>query len=219
MNQPSANLALQEAATAVDRNSPGHRAEKIIGMLRNDGNSERAQHELKHDPVLLYQFMTYLRSVGVGYQHDAGPWHPPVLRGQPEQFKNWVSQFADSGCQEVSRSIGKNAVVRGRFLELIGKTMFGDKAADELFIVGIFSVLDILLAQPMRKLLDGLTISEEMHQALLYRKGAYAPLLFLAKAIEDANEQRIDQLQATLQIPIEVMYETYNAALEWAEQR
>jgi EAL and modified HD-GYP domain-containing signal transduction protein len=161
--------------------------------------------------------MTHLRSSGVGYQHDCSPRKLTVIPFRTQEFQDWLDNVAETELQDVNASVSKNAIVRGRFLELIGKTLFGAEHTDALFITGIFSVLDILLGRPMRTLLDQIFVSEVMHEALLFRRGGYAQLLFLAKAIEDANEQRIDELQAALSISMEAIYENYNAALDWAE--
>jgi EAL and modified HD-GYP domain-containing signal transduction protein len=214
MNSVNINLATETGsglATAVCR----QHLSRIMEIVHAGGDTEHAGLEVKHDPVLLYQYMTHLRANGVGYQHDSAS--HAIIRFHQQEFSAWLGTLAEVQLPDASLPISKNAVVRGRFLELLGRSIFGEAKSDELFVAGIFSVLDILLARPMRSLLDQISVSEDMYQALLYRKGPYASLLFLAKAIEDANEQRIDQLQAALQIPIEAIYETYNAALEWAE--
>lgn len=213
INTYSEGEKVTNVATTLCRQHLG----RIIDIVRTGGDAEQAGREVKHDPVLLYQYMIHLRSVGVGYRHDSGPSSQGVIRFQQKEFSTWLNNVTDTKLQDVNLPVSRNAVVRGRFVELIGESMFGEDRSDELFVVGILSVLDILLGRPMRALLEEISVSDDMYQALLYRKGPYASLLFLAKAIEDANEQRIDQLQAILQIPIDSIYETYNAALEWAE--
>ena len=192
---------------------------RVMEIVLSGGDARNAAAELKHDPVLLYQYMTYLRTMGVGYRHDSGSSSQAVISFTPANLCKWLDNLMDADIDDISLPVSWNAIVRGRFVELMGRSLFGEERAEELFVVGIFSVLDILLARPMRDLLDQIAVSDDMYQALLYRKGPYAPLLFLAKAIEDAHEQRIDQLQVSLQVPMEVIYDTYNAALHWAEQR
>jgi EAL and modified HD-GYP domain-containing signal transduction protein len=216
MDMMNTNLATK-ASTKPEPSLCRQHLGRIMEIVQTSGNADNAAIEVKHDPVLLYQFMTHLRSNGTGYKHDCAPHAQSLIQFRTQEFQDWFDNMAETELQDVSAAVSKNAIVRGRFVELIGKSMFGELHADALFITGIFSVLDILLGRPMRTLLDTICVSEEMYEALLYRKGRYAQLLFLAKAIEDANEQRIDDLQAALSIPIETVYETYNAALEWAE--
>ena len=45
----------------------------------------------------------------------------------------------------------RTAVTRGRLTELLGKDMLDATEQDNLFIVGVFSLLDAMLEMPMEK--------------------------------------------------------------------
>jgi EAL and modified HD-GYP domain-containing signal transduction protein len=54
----------------------------------------------------------------------------------------------------------------------------------ELFICGVFSLLDRLFKQPFAELLQSLPVPERVYQALAQGSGPFAPYCALVRAIE-----------------------------------
>src|SRR3546814_16181472 len=79
------------------------------------------------------------------------------------------------------------AIVRGRLAELAGHGILPKNEAENLFVVGMFSLLDRLLGIPMEQILEKVQLSESVAQALLTRDGVYGPFLELAEACEPDN--------------------------------
>jgi EAL and modified HD-GYP domain-containing signal transduction protein len=57
-------------------------------------------------------------------------------------------------------------------------------ARGELFICGVFSLLDRLMHQPFADLLKGIPTTEAVRDALLHQRGPHQPYLALVLAIE-----------------------------------
>jgi EAL and modified HD-GYP domain-containing signal transduction protein len=55
---------------------------------------------------------------------------------------------------------------------------------DEMFVCGLFSLLDHMLKQPFAKLLQSIPVPERVRQALVDESGPYQPYLELVRAIE-----------------------------------
>lgn len=192
---------------------------KILNLIRAEVDVAEIGEELKADPVISYRLMMHVNSAGMGFPKQIRSYKQAITILGYHQLYRWLTMLlvtADPG--EGHSAVGRNAIIRGRFLELVGKTHFKKAQSDDLFVVGAFSLLDALLGEPMEKLLDGLNISDAMRTALLKREGPYAALLLLAEAIERAEEATIDRLQSGLGIPIDVIYDTYSSALEWVEK-
>jgi EAL and modified HD-GYP domain-containing signal transduction protein len=84
------------------------------------------------------------------------------------------------------------ATTRGKLLELIAqKLQPGNRSiADKSFTVGIMSLMDTLFGQPMEKILEQISVAQEVRDALLFRKGTYGDMLKLAEyaeRLEDAG--------------------------------
>jgi EAL and modified HD-GYP domain-containing signal transduction protein len=107
-------------------------------------------------------------------------------------------------------------VVRGRLTELLGKKALPRGEAENLFVAGMFSLLDRLLGLPMKEVLDTIQLPDEVVEALLTRGGMYGPYLALAEACE-LNSSLVASLAKTLEIePVDVN-KAHLSALAWAQ--
>ena len=88
---------------------------------------------------------------------------------------------------------------------------------DNLFIVGVFSLLDAMLEMPMDMALEKLSLPEVISDALLTQQGLYGPFLELTKACEEGNSERIEMLAFSLQMEPDKINQAHLAALIWAE--
>ena len=69
-------------------------------------------------------------------------------------------------------------------MEELAKSMDDAEMRDEMFVCGLFSLLDHMLKQPFDKLLQSIPVPERVRQALVDGSGPYRPYLDLVHAIE-----------------------------------
>jgi c-di-GMP-related signal transduction protein len=110
----------------------------------------------------------------------------------------------------------QTAVIRGRFAELLGHTFLPRNEAENLFVAGMFSLLDKLLGVPMEDVLEKIQLSEPVVQALLTREGIYGPFLALAEACE-LNSQDVESMATSLCIGARQVNQAHLSALAWAQ--
>jgi len=111
----------------------------------------------------------------------------------------------------------KTSITRGRLTELLGESYFEKKDRDNLFIVGVFSLLDAILKMPIDQVLEKVQLPESVTDALLNRGGVYGPFLQLTEACEDADSTRILELAEHLQMDSAKVNECHMSALAWVE--
>jgi len=110
----------------------------------------------------------------------------------------------------------QTAVIRGRFAELLGSTFLPRNEAENLFVAGMFSLLDKLLGVPMEDVLEKIQLSESVTQALLSREGIYGPFLALAEACE-LNRADLESMSTSLCIGARQVNQAQMSALAWAQ--
>ncbi len=192
---------------------------RIMNLVRKEAEIPELEDELKADPVISYRLMRFVNSAAMGFPREIKSFRQVITILGYHQLYRWLTMLLVTADQRAGRSsAGMNAIIRGRFMELIGKVHFGKPQADDLFVVGVFSLLDVLFGEPMEKLLEPLNIAATMREALLKRSGPYMPLLLLAEAIEKSDEERIETIHRGLGINIETIHDTYSDALKWAEK-
>lgn len=85
------------------------------------------------------------------------------------------------------RPIMFGALRRGLLMEELAKSMDDSEMRDEMFVCGLFSLLDHMLKQPFNKLLQSIPVPERVRQALVDESGPYQPYLSLVRAIESES--------------------------------
>jgi EAL and modified HD-GYP domain-containing signal transduction protein len=108
------------------------------------------------------------------------------------------------------------ACIRGKFCELLGTVSKKEVKIPELFTVGIFSLLDAILDQPMRKVIDKIPLSQSLVTALVTKKGLLAAFLILAIAYEQGRWSIVKKLAEKLAIPETEIPALYLEACNWS---
>jgi c-di-GMP-related signal transduction protein len=130
----------------------------------------------------------------------------------------WLSVLlANASSSGFSPILMHTAIVRGRFAELLGKGFVPKTELDNLFVAGMFSLLDRLLGITMEEVLENIQLPEAVTQALLAREGMYGPFLALAESCEINNCDKIGELADSLFISAEQVNEAHLTALAWAQ--
>ena len=84
---------------------------------------------------------------------------------------------------------------RGLFLEYLVGQDNEEPMRDEVFILGVLSLLDKLFREPLPVLLEKLFVPDSIREALIGRTGPYAPYLGVAEAVERKPDDKLaDQL-------------------------
>lgn len=107
-------------------------------------------------------------------------------------------------------------LVRAKFCELLGKASPYVNQAPELFIMGLFSLLDAMLDVPMADVMAKLPVSEKVKDALLEKKGSYAAFLQIAIAFERNQVHVLNILFNKLKIDTSKVRESYLIAVRYA---
>lgn len=106
--------------------------------------------------------------------------------------------------------------IRGKFCELLGKESKYQLKAAELFTVGMFSLIDAIIDQPMDKVMEKLPLSEDLVTALVKKKGLLAGFLMLAIAYEQGRWQSTSKIARRLGIDEAAIPRLYREACQWS---
>jgi EAL and modified HD-GYP domain-containing signal transduction protein len=82
------------------------------------------------------------------------------------------------------------SLLRARCCQLLG-ALDGRLDEHELFTVGLLSLLDAFLDQPLKEILAGLPLADDVKDALVDREGDLAEVLGIAIALERMDESRL----------------------------
>ncbi|MBC7499967.1 MAG: HDOD domain-containing protein, partial [Herminiimonas sp.] len=161
---------------------------QLMDMVRKNADVRQLEAVLKRDAALSYKLLRYINSAGFGLGTEIQSLrHAVAMLGYSPLYR-WLSVLlATASANGESQILMQTAIVRGRLAELLGQGLLPKSEAENLFVAGMFSLLDRLLGIPMEEVLDNIQLSEAVSQALLSRGGMYGPALALAEACEFGN--------------------------------
>lgn len=158
---------------------------KCMDLLTKNADVGEIEKELKRDPAITYQLLRYMNTVGHGDGIDFSSLRQAVNYLGYSNLNKWLCCLLAMSSTSASASpVLETAMFRGIFMELLGRLRKTRNKTDQMFIAGIFSLLDILLCVPMEELLAEIRLSEPIKEALLTGSGIYGRYLELARACE-----------------------------------
>ncbi|MDP2498039.1 MAG: EAL domain-containing protein [Candidatus Palauibacterales bacterium] len=197
---------------------------RLLNLLRDfDVADAEVEEVFRSAPSLTYKLLRIVNSAGVGGRGVNSIGHAIRMLGR-QRLHRWMSLLLVSsvtGEQGVDREAAKTAIQRGRFLELLAREAAFDQDASALFLLGVFSLLDSLLDEPMERVAEQLDLREDVRWALLYDSGPLAAPLRLARRYESGSwEQVFDVLdQVDVSLDPEDLTRLYFDSLAWARER
>lgn len=176
---------------------------------------------LKRDPTLAFRLMRYLNSAAFGLRVEITTFQHALMMLGYQRLKRWLALLlASSAKGQNARPLMHAAVRRGLLMEELGQLQSGadTEMRGEMFVCGVFSLLDRLLPQPMRELLASLPVPERVVQALSGEGGPYLAHLELVRAIEQESAYDIREARDRLMLGPREVNRALLAALATARQ-
>jgi c-di-GMP-related signal transduction protein len=131
----------------------------------------------KRDVSLSYRLLRYLNSAAFAFRSEIHSIpHALSLLGE-HSMRKWISLVSVAALgDEVADSLLRLPLLRAMFCELIGQKVGMTREANDLFLLGLLSVMDALLNVPMAVVLQDIKVDEEIAKALQGRDSRYRPI-------------------------------------------
>ncbi|HYR25727.1 MAG TPA: HDOD domain-containing protein [Aquabacterium sp.] len=174
-SKPADQPALQVIVQLIDQ---VHRGEDIDDL----------ENTLKRDPPLAYKLMRYINSPAFGLSVEISSFRHAIMILGYQRLKRWLALLLATASKDPNmRPVMFAAVRRGLLMEELARISGDDEMRNELFICGVFSLLDRMFRQPFSALLKTIPVPERVFQALAERTGPYEPYFELVQAVEGNN--------------------------------
>lgn len=123
-----------------------------------------------------------------------------------------VSELASDKPEELVRL----ALVRAKFCELLALESHFAEDASEIYLIGLFSLIDVMLDSTMEEIVNKLPLTPSAREALINKSGEYALFLQSSIAYERLQQKKLASALAPLQIEDERVAEIYLQAIKYA---
>ena len=191
---------------------------QLLNLVRNQSSTADIEELLKKDPTLSFNLLRFINSSGFGLSCEITSFrHAVMILGLKKLFRWAALLMTTSRAGGSAPAVGQTAVVRGRLMELLATEMLPPEESDNAFVVGVFSLLDVILGIPMDKALESIALPQSVAEALLHRTGPYTPFLELVLACETGDEVAFAKNSDALHLSNHQVNWAHLQALAWAD--
>jgi EAL and modified HD-GYP domain-containing signal transduction protein len=144
--------------------------------------------------------------------------HALTLLGE-NATRKWLSLVCLSslGGKESFETI-KVALIRARFCELLAAKIAMKDRAEDLFLVGLLSVMDALLNLPMSEALATMALAPDLYNALVGRQSVLRPPFEVVLDYESGTWEQMAISARAVHLNENFIPELYLRAVTWVEQ-
>jgi EAL and modified HD-GYP domain-containing signal transduction protein len=181
----------------------------------NDFDFRAFTRVVRQDMAMAIQFMRLVNSSSHAHSEIKNLNQAAAMLGQRE-IKKWVSTaVTNSLCADRPSEITRLSLVRAKFCENMANHFELGMLSESLFLMGLFSVLDVVLEMPIEEALKMVFVPAPIAQALLYGKGELYGVLDFIMQYEYGNWQEISRQSLVRNISIDTIYQAFLDALLW----
>jgi len=189
----------------------------LLGLLAQDADSRELEALLKQDPALSFQLLKLVNSAA--FAPNSNPIHnfgqAINLLGR-RQLQRWLQLllYARQQADGPANALLPLAALRAAQMESLCRLREGERDEQDMaFLVGVFSLLDVLLAMPMTDIVSALNLDLDVVAALLDRSGELGEML----ALVEMHEPQASALR-DVGIDNETYWRSLLQAYHWALQ-
>lgn len=196
---------------------------KILGLLdklRSDAETSELTALIKQNLALAYKLLSYINSPGTGLMHKVTTLEQALMVLGRQKFYRWLTLmlFISGESTGLDGAVMENALIRARLAELCAGDALSAEERDELFVAGMFSLLDVVLSMPMEEVLKQVSLPPWVDEALLRQTGKYAPYLDLAIACEQSDNESVAALAQAIGLELARVSRFHIDAMLWARE-
>jgi EAL and modified HD-GYP domain-containing signal transduction protein len=161
---------------------------ELINRVDRQESIDRLEAVLKNDPTLAFRLVRYINSPAFGLSVEIGSFRHAIMMLGYQKLKRWLALLLASASNDVNmKPVMFAAVRRGLLMEELVRSSGNAEMGSEMFICGVFSLLDCMMGQPFDELLKSIPVPQDVVDALVHGSGPYRPYFEVVLAVEQES--------------------------------
>lgn len=183
---------------------------------RPDLDFRQIEGIVKREPALAYKLLTYVNSAARGLRVRITSIRQALIHLGEDQIRKWASVVVLAGLAEGQPTeLITTSLIRARFCEAVAAAATLEERAQELFLMGLFSLLDAMTGRPMPELLIDLPVSDDIKMALLGNRNRFRDVYNCLLAYEQGDWDTFSLIAAKLRLDEDEASRLYLDAVAW----
>ncbi|MFH2123025.1 MAG: HDOD domain-containing protein [Pseudomonadota bacterium] len=194
-----------------------HILQLLIRVFQEDCTVTDLEKIISRDVSMSYKLLKYINSAHFARVTPLSSVRQGIAFLGMNEIRAFVTIIATSKlCQDKPNELLRSSVIRARFLEHIAAEAGRDK--EELFMLGLFSLIDAILNISMAELIPRLRLNERLQNALVKREGELFSYLQMVESYETGQWEKLDLLVQDAGIAEGRMAIFYLEAVTWTDR-
>jgi EAL and modified HD-GYP domain-containing signal transduction protein len=163
----------------------------LLALLARDADSCELEILIKQDPALSFHLLKLVNSASFAPGFAINSFGQAINVMGRRQLQRWLQLLLYARGQDGAalHPLLPLAALRGAHMEALCRIRGGDSSQqDRAFMVGVFSLLDVLLQMSMQDIVSDLSLRIEVVMALQQRSGALGQMLALVESTDVTGE-------------------------------
>ena len=174
---------------------------ELMNRVDRQESIDRLEAVLKNDPTLAFRLVRYIKSAAFGLRVEISSFRHAIMMLGYQKLKRGLALLLASASTDMNmKPVMFAAVRRGLLMEELVSGSGDEQMGSEMFICGVFSLLDIMLGQPFEQLLKSIPVPQDVFDALVQGSGRYRPYMELVRALEHESLFDIRESAETLML-------------------
>jgi hypothetical protein len=163
---------------------------KLLTLIADDADTGALDTIFREEPKLSYSLLRLVNSAALSPGSPITSFSQAITLLGRRQLQRWLQLlvYSDPNNGQHPNPLLQKAAARGHLFELLAKHITPSLPAEQLgdmaFMIGTFSLLDVLLGMSMQEILSQLPLAEVAQKALDEREGALGKLLTVIAAVD-----------------------------------
>jgi c-di-GMP-related signal transduction protein len=182
-------------------------------------NFDSLEQAILREVSLSYKLLRFINSAYFNLRHRIKTVRHALMLLGADEIRKWASLVVLSGMgDDKPDDLAVLSALRGKFCELLGIHSGFEKNRTDLYLMGLFSMMDAFTDYPLAEVLKKLPLHVDVKRALQSEGGCFADIYQLALAYEGANWPIVTEICTRLRISEGSIPKLYQDAVSWVNQ-
>lgn len=189
----------------------------LVKLSKPDISVFELENVIKQDMSLCYRVLRALNSAATPLRVEIASIRQAIILLGRDTIRRWASLWAIASMNERAHpELVASSIIRARCCEMVDASSHSDPGTG--FLLGMCSLLDAILEQPMEAVVSQMPLAAEVRCALLGEQNERRALLDCVIAYERGEWDRFEDLASKAGISDEILRTAYHEALRWTRE-
>lgn len=184
-------------------------------LNKEDVDFKNLEEIIKNDISMTFSLLKTINASSYGYNISSIKQASTLLG--IKGLRKWSLVYLVKGLKDDKPDIlFVNTLTRAKFAELLAEDFNIEEKSGDLFTMGIFSMMNAFLNKPLEDILEEISLTEEIKEALLIREGIMGEILNLIIAFERVIWDQVVLIEKKNQLDSKKIYNKYLEAVDFS---